>query len=274
MVTPEQYKEFLRSLAEQDLIQLLGDGQLTLGKKGEKLTGHYNFYTAFTTVVEYRLEHNGRSIGSIYRVDGLKENDNIVLSGRRWIIESILADRHLIRVKPAKGGKPPVYGGSPTLVHDRIRREMRMLYADPGDLSFLDTVARRHVAEGARYFSELGLAESCFLQKGRSVLVLPWRGDRMIYALCGLLRIRRLNVAEKSGIVDISDIDVDGCMKVLRDIVSGDRLTANQLAKHVDRIENEKHDRYVPRSLLEHDYGARFLDVDGAYTWICELVGT
>jgi len=96
----------------------------------------------------------------------------------------------------------------------------------------------------------------------------------MIYALCGLLRIRRLNVAEKSGIVDISDIDVDGCMKVLRDIVSGDRLTANQLAKHVDRIENEKHDRYVPRSLLEHDYGARFLDVDGAYTWICELVGT
>ena len=115
-------------MGDTGLIIQLSSGELVLGEIGEKLVSHYSFYAVFKTPEEYRIIVEGKTLGSLPIKSMLLPEQHIVFGGRRWKIEEIDVDKKTILVTPAKGGKPPKFGGDGMNVHDRIRQEMYEIY--------------------------------------------------------------------------------------------------------------------------------------------------
>ncbi len=63
---------------------LMHDSLLILGVRGERMIRHFTFYTAFNTPEEYRLEHEGGSLGSIPVTMPLAVGRLVLFAGKRW----------------------------------------------------------------------------------------------------------------------------------------------------------------------------------------------
>ena len=73
------------------------------GELGEKLVNHYEFYSAFISNEEYRIESNGKSLGSISLKNPLTPNMGLIFAGRRWRVLEINSEAKIIMVMPDKG---------------------------------------------------------------------------------------------------------------------------------------------------------------------------
>ena len=122
------YANFLRALGEQELITQTRDGQLILGHTGEKIVEHYTFYTAFNTPEEYRLECDGRILGTIPINKPMTIGQLVIFAGKRWEVLYVNAEKKLITLKRATGGRPPKFGGDGQMVHSIVRQEMFRVY--------------------------------------------------------------------------------------------------------------------------------------------------
>lgn len=146
------FLDVLRAMGTARLIEQAGGGTLLLGAMGEKIVEHYSFYAVFQTPVEYRLVSGGRDLGTIPVENILAPGMMLVFSGRRWTVREVDAADRVIVVDPAKGGKPPRFGGEPGIIADRVIEKMREIfcsdyrpiYMDPTALDLLDEARKNH----------------------------------------------------------------------------------------------------------------------------------
>ena len=109
-----------------DLIQQMPEGELILGLIGEGLVRSKDFYTAFVTVEEFAVLHDGRGVGSVAVIPSTNIDQFLILAGKRWRVVEVNFERRLILVIPAPGGRLPPFrstGGSD--IHPRVREKMR-----------------------------------------------------------------------------------------------------------------------------------------------------
>jgi len=271
LVDQALYADFLRALGRQDLITQTGDGQLVLGYQGERLVGHYDFYAAFNTPEEYRLECEGRTLGTLPIANPLVIGQLVIFAGRRWQVLHINAEKKLITLKSAAGGKPPMFGGDFQMVHDGIRQEMLRVYRQKAVPVYLDKPARLAFEEGIECFHTLGLDKARALQIGNTVHVFPWLGDRVTNTLTVLLRNKGLAADCFGGLIDIKNSSLDAFYEAVKTIRNGTKPFSSELAGCVPDTIAEKHDSVLPRHIRDLAYGARFFDVDGAWKWMREL---
>src|SRR5690606_6771525 len=64
-VDPGLLAALLRSMAEQDLIEQMAEGDLILGLNGERLRKDKGFYAVFQTPEEFAVLHDGRLLGTL-----------------------------------------------------------------------------------------------------------------------------------------------------------------------------------------------------------------
>jgi ATP-dependent Lhr-like helicase len=244
------------------------DGQLVLGVRGEKLVENYNFYTAFNTPEEYRLECEARVIGTVPIDKPLVVGQLIIFAGKRWEVLDINSDKKVIALKRATGGRPPKFGGDGQSVHDIVRQEMRRVYIDKAMPIYLDKTAKETLYEGIDCFHSLGLESTSLLQIGGTVHVLPWCGDQITTTITVLLRRTGLAADCFGGVIDIRNCTIDTFYKSARAILHNEHPTSEELASHVPDTIVDKHDPLIPKELRDLAYGRRYFDVDGAIEWM------
>ena len=136
-----------------------------MGKTGERLVNHYSFYSVFKTPEEYRIVVEGKTLGTLPIDSMILPDQHIVFGGRRWKVKDIDSDKKTIFVVPAKGGRPPKFGGDGMGIHDRIRQEMYEIYRS-GDhrisiadikLEFMDEIGQNLFREGLKCFKDINL---------------------------------------------------------------------------------------------------------------------
>ena len=147
-VDTQLFLEVLRALGhpETALIEQASDGLLLLGAMGEKLVEHYSFYAVFQTPEEYRLISGGKELGTLPIDNMIAPGMLLIFSGRRWLVQEVLDRDRVILVAPAKAGVPPIFGGDPGNIHDRVIGRMfdvlegqkRPIYLDATALELLD----------------------------------------------------------------------------------------------------------------------------------------
>ena len=268
LVDQQIYVGLLKALGEHNLITQMRDGQLVLGVRGEKLVENYNFYTAFNTPEEYRLECEARVIGTVPIDKPLVVGQLIIFAGKRWEVLDINSDKKVIALKRATGGRPPKFGGDGQSVHDIVRQEMRRVYIDKAMPIYLDKTAKETLSEGIDCFHSLGLESTSLLQIGGTVHVLPWSGDQITTTITVLLRRAGLAADCFGGVIDIRNCTLDTFYKSVRAILHNEYPTSEELASHVPDTIVDKHDPFIPRELLNFAYGRRYFDVDGAIEWM------
>jgi ATP-dependent Lhr-like helicase len=268
LVDQQLYAGLLKALGEHNLITQMRDGQLVLGARGERLVENYNFYTAFNTPEEYRLECEARVIGTVPIDKPLVVGQLIIFAGNRWEVLSINSDKKVITLKRASGGRPPKFGGDGQSVHDIVRQEMRRVYIDKSIPIYLDKTAKETLSEGIECFHSLGLENTSLLQIGGTVHILPWCGDKITTTVTVLLRRAGLAADCFGGVIDIRNCTFDTFYKSVRAILRDGYPTSEELASHVPDTIVEKHDPFIPRELRDLAYGRRYFDVDGAIEWM------
>jgi len=265
------FGKFLRALGEQHLISQTQDGQIILGDRGEKLVEHYTFYTAFNTPEEYRLECNGRVLGTLPINQPLDVGNLIIFAGKRWEILHVDAEKKLINLKRASGGRPPKFGGNGQMIHDIVRQEMFRVYKQKEVPIYLDENARSLFEEGVDGFHILGLDKSNIISLGNTTHVFPWLGDRTTNTITVLLRTAGLSADCFGGIIDIRNCHREPLVKAIENILRRPKPTDECLANGIVDTAVEKHDLLLPKEIRDIGYGTRFFDVDGAYKWMKSL---
>ena len=165
------FMDVLRALGQPDtgLIEQSDDG-LLLGRVGEKLVEHYSFYAVFQTPEEYRVISGGKELGTLPIVNVMAPGMMLIFSGRRWVIQEIVDQDKVIMVTPSKGGTPPIFGGDPGDIHDRVIERMftvlesedKHLYADKAARDLLDEARREYALPGLATASIIPLGETSF----------------------------------------------------------------------------------------------------------------
>ncbi len=263
---------FLRTLGEKELITQLEDGQLILGHKGEKIVGHYTFYTAFKTPEEYRLEFKGKTIGTIPVENPLIQGQQIIFAGKRWEVVCVDDEHKLITLKKSKGGKPPQFSGDGLNVHDIVRQEMRLIYRERQLPAYLEQTAKLALNEGFDNYHALALDSEQIIQAGNMIHAFPWLGDKATNTIAALLRIYGLSADCFAGIIDIRNCVPDDFYNVIKKILSDPKMKAAEIAGHVADTIIEKYDPILPRKIRDIGYGANMFDVEGAYKWFNEIL--
>lgn len=271
LVDQSMFREFLTSLGSHELITQMQDGQLVLGEKGELVVEHYTFYSAFQTPEEFRLEFEGRTLGSLPIDYPITVGQLLIFAGKRWEIEFIDAEKKVIKLKRARRGKPPLFGGGGRSVHTMVRQEMLRIYSDGEAPIYLDAKARSFFSEGVDCFRSLDMERSSLIDSGGDTLLFAWRGDRTANAITALLRFRGLSANCFAGVIEIGRCEPDQVRRTLVDIRNGTTPKAHELAEHVANVETEKHDKFLTPDLLKRGFGARYFDVADAWEWLARF---
>ncbi len=263
LVDRGQFAVFLRSLHEHDLIQQAGDGELMLGLAGERLTANYDFYSAFTSPVEYRVVAAGADLGSLPVAIPVSVGMPLVFSGRRWVVDAVDDDARTILVAPTQTKKATRFSGAPGFLDIAIRAQMFRIYAGQEVAPYLDPRAREFLSLARDEFQRLGLGKRPIVGGEEEWLVFPWCGDRGMITLLWTLRARGLDARMDSVAIRVPHAPLAEVQDALALLVEGG-VKAEQLAAIAEPKSFEKHHSYLTETLLCADYASAVIDLEEA----------
>ncbi len=289
LVDENLYAEFLRSLAEKDLIQQDHDGRILIGLKGERVVGSYHFYAAFQTDEEYTLMHQNKKLGTLPIKNPLSENETIIFAGRRWMVLEVLEKQKIVRVVKSVTGKLPIFGGGGYMMHGRIREEMYNIYVKKQRVHYLDETAHRFLEEGIENFHQLGLTTGRIIADGGNTYIILWCDDRVLHTITALLlaeykqqkaieaahnksETKKRSVSCQRGLIEITNTTTDEARETLKKIFGEPKPTMEELCKNLIDRHFEKYDWALTPELRTLGYAKRTFDIDATWTKMQKLL--
>ncbi|MDN3351453.1 DEAD/DEAH box helicase [Actinomadura sp. DC4] len=262
----------LRALGSAGLLRQEPDGLLLHDETGERIVNHYGFFAAFASPEEYRLVAEGRTLGSLAPAAPVLPGGLLIFAGRRWRIQRVDGAAKVIDLTPSSGGAPPAFGGGAADVHDRIRARMRLLYERTDVPAYLDTGARRLLAEARDNFRRLGLDAGPVVGWGDDTYVFPFRGDAVMAALGLALALRGVRYEKESLALRLPQTSPERAVELLDELAAAPPPDPRKLAAPVLDKELDKYDEYLGEDLLTTAYAARRIDVPAAWEALPGLV--
>ncbi len=171
------FSDVLRSLGtpEAGLIEQTESGLLLLGPTGERLVEHHSFYAVFKTPEEFRLVADGRNLGTLPVDNVLSPGMMLIFSGRRWLVQEIHDREKVIVVKPAKAGVPPVFGGDPGDIHDKVIKRMFEIFEGDTKPVYMDTISRDMLDEARLNYDQMGFRDNPVITLGEHTSIVATR---------------------------------------------------------------------------------------------------
>jgi ATP-dependent helicase Lhr and Lhr-like helicase len=271
-VDQAMFMKLLRCLGQQELIQQSEDGSLLIGVKGDRIVNHYSFYSAFATPQEYRILHEGKSLGTLPLNIPLTQDALFIFAGKRWQALTVDDFKRVVEVAPAGTGKLPKFSGGSGQVHDRIRQEMYRVYSSDTVPSFLDAAGQRLLSEARANFAESGLDRTSVLEEGKHTLLFCWQGDIVINTIMVQLQARGLKVCREDLALSVRKIARDELVMHLGELLDDGPADAVELAATVSNKLNEKHDLFLSEELRCLDYAASYLAPQAAWEAIKQIL--
>lgn len=263
-VDPQMFLEVLRALGQPDvaLIEQASDGLLLLGGAGEKLVEHYSFYAVFQTPEEYRLISGGKELGTLPVDNLIAPGMLLIFSGRRWLVQEVLDRDRVIIVSPAKAGVPPVFGGDPGNIHDRVIERMFGILAGQSRPAYLDATALELLDEARANYAQLHFDPGQIAQLGDRAAVLATRAGSVGNTTLALaLRASGFTVQTHDGFLEVfGKAETQPLLEVLSSFANG---TPINIFAQSPNLLFEKFHPYLNAELLQKDALSSRLDVAG-----------
>ncbi len=259
------YAGLLRDLGKSDLIVQLRDGSLTLGLEGERLVSDWNFYAAFKSPDEYRIEHHGEAIGTVPLIHPLTPGERFAFAGKGWEVEYFSHARMVVGVKPCPQEAPPLaLDGTLSSVHGEVREEMRRIYTGAPAPGCLDEAAREHLERGRAAFTALGLDSQHLVEWQQGLALFPWRSDQVHLTCALMLQGEQVKAQAMGSHLEISYSSREGLRSAVAALVRKGIQDPSALLRHRRQLDREKHDHYLSPELKRRAFAHDQLDQAGA----------
>ena len=270
----ELFASLLRGLGAKEIIFQDATGLILLAPKGERLAEHYSFYAAFSSQEEFRIESDGRMLGSMPITRPLAPGSFIIFGGRRWQVISVSQEELLIVVRPgAAGALPSFEGGSAAQIHGRVREEMREILRGRDPIQFLDRSGQQLLEEARNSYHQLQLDRIPVRAVGNTVQLLFWQGDRIHDTITLMLQFSELESLNHGIFVEVKGSTVGEVVESMDAMVNGRSIDALEIAKKVETKFRQKWDSLLPDDVLNADFSASTLDVAGAIAAMGSCLG-
>jgi len=260
------FARLLRQLGSPDvaLIEQSPDGTLLLGKVGERMIEHYNFYAVFQTPEEYRIIADNQELGTLPISMVLTQEMTIIFSGRRWRIVKIHDREKVIEVTSDRVGRPLSFGGKGGLLHDRVVEEMRNVLKSTEVPVYLDAIAAELLEDARVAFQRLNLNEKFVVGIGeRHALIATWVGTIKSSTLALVLGGMGYHVDCYDGFLDVIwTSELPPVVTALGQIAYSDASTCQQSISASATLQSEKFHRYLSTDLLIEDVSSSRLDFE------------
>lgn len=154
--------------------------------------------------VALRVVDGSTTLGTLPVERPIRVGSPMIFAGRRWRVLDVHADKKLIQLTPASGGKPPPFTSGVLQVADTVRKRMRAIYRSDHQPAFLDDMARTLLQQGRDAYTRLKLTEFGMLQHRSETIVLPWRGDTVMNTLAVVMQSRGLDVGHEGVLLTVA----------------------------------------------------------------------
>ena len=266
-VDPALFGRLLRRLGDPEiaLIEQHPDGTLLLGREGECVVEHYSFYAAFQTPQEYRVVHDGKTLGTIPVDMPLTPDMTIIFVGRRWRVLEVHDKERVIEVAPDYAGKPPRFGGDAGEIHEAVIRRMRdVLQADIVP-PYLDNTAADVLRSARAAYRRSGLDYVPVQPLGQNQhLLAPWAGTIGTTSLALVLTCLGCSVGTFDGFLDVTSPHsrTKNLTWQLEEIAAGKIDLPNLIRGRIGTLIQEKFHYQLGENLLLADALSRRLDLN------------
>ena len=258
------FLDVLRALGDPEvaLIEQSSDGLLLLGAMGEKLVEHYSFYAVFQTPEEYRLISGGKELGTLPVDNMIAPGMLLIFSGRRWLVQEVIDRDRVILVAPAKAGVPPIFGGDPGNIHDRVIERMFDILEGKKRAIYLDVTALELLDEARSNYAQLRFDPGRMAQLGDNAAVLATKaGSVRTTTLALALRASGYTVQTHDGFLEVFWKDESPpLLDALSALANG---TVVDLFAHSPNLLFEKFHPQLSEDLLQKDALSARLDASG-----------
>lgn len=253
-VGTQLFLDVLRALGQPEvaLIEQTSDGLLLLGANGEKLVEHYSFYAVFQTPEEYRLISGGKELGTLPIDNMIAPGMLVIFSGRRWLVQEVLDRDRVIMVAPAKAGVPPIFGGDPGNIHDRVIERMFDVLEGQKRPIYLDATALELLDEARGNYAQLRFDAGRIAQLGENAAVIATRtGSVRTTTLALALRASGYTVQTHDGFLEV--VGKDESPVVIDTLSTLSRGKEVDLFAHSPNLSFEKFHPHLTENLLRRD---------------------
>ncbi|MEN6365647.1 MAG: exonuclease domain-containing protein [Thermoguttaceae bacterium] len=257
----------LRSLAANALVEQMPTGDLILAPKGEQVVGHYSFYSAFATPVEYTVVFKTSSIGRLPSLSLPREHDHLLLAARRWEVVSVDHDRCEILVVPAQGRKAPRFLGSVGEIHPRTRQMMREVLLSGNDFPYLNETATELLRQARQTAQTSNFSNQALVTLGKEgCLWFTWTGTVIQRTLCLMAELAGLEPNDQDIAIQFKSNAGDVLARYGRLLSSPP--DARELTAEIREKRMRKFDEFLSDDLLTESLARDAVDVSGA----CRLI--
>lgn len=271
-VASAEFADLLRFLGEREIIVQSSDDTILLGTRGEQIVNHHTFYAAFQTPEEYRVVAAQKTLGTLPINHVLVVGTYLIFAGRRWLILDVEMREKRIFVAPAPGGRVPIFDPKDAEVHDRVRREMLVIY-DEGDFPpWLNRKAQSLLVEGRENFARLRISDCPAVREGNGTALFVYRGDRILLTLALALTQPKRRVFANGPLIKFEDADVTEVRDRLESLIQSPRPDPLELSAKVTAKVTDKYDDEIPGELLDRRFASRSIDVPGAFDAANEIL--
>jgi len=266
-VSKDLFAEILRAMGREEtalVMQSQDDGSLLLGATGEKLASSVQIYTVFETQKEYRVVHEAKELGRIPINCPIAEGDNVIWQGRPWQIVEIAEESLSLKVKPAKAGTAPRFGGGIGGMHRRVAEAMRDVWLSESAPTFLDGPAQQLLSEGRARFRELTLDRTSLVELGASETALfPWIGWNGLATLS--IALKQTGVENTvQGVAIVAKSSPNHVQATLDALKAKDDIEPRSIAVDMTPYRRAKYDFALTDDLLIEALATDVVDLDEA----------
>ena len=257
------FSALLRSLGAKEIVEQMPQGDIILAPKGEAIVGHYSFYSAFATGVDYSVSYGSTLIGTLPSLYLPKPNDHVLLAGRRWQVISIDDDRKEVNVRPARGKKPPKFHGAGGEIHPRVREMMRDVVLGDWECRYLNSTAAKLLTNARTTAKQVGLTHQPIVPLASDkCLWFTWTGTQTQRTLCLLAESIGITAFDRDIAIEC-EASASTVHEKFQDAIR-EPIDAVSLANLLPAKETRKLDDLIAEPLLVESLAHDSLDISGA----------
>jgi ATP-dependent Lhr-like helicase len=265
-ISQADFKLLLTYLIEIEHLQKTEQGGLIIGRAGEQVVNHFQFYTVFMVPEYYLVKDENRTIGTVDKIYPV--GMRFSLAGMTWETLEVNVKAKVIFVQKVPGISVVDWNADfTTELHTLLVRKMRSILQGEDVYPYLSDSCKerlneiRYLARNSRILEQLVTPLS-----ERKYAIFPWVGTRQLFTLYFALLSRGIKSKMPWGTCIYLEVIYSGSAAELEDVIFEileSDLDVNSLPLP-DKIQIlNKYNEFIPPQLLRKQYIEDYLDFEG-----------
>lgn len=267
-IEKEDYKKLLRHLLEKDELEKDEEGNILIGMKGERKVNNFQFFSVFSTPIEYSVREGSQEIGSVQTPYIIGQQFS--LAGFTWKVVDINEEKRQIFVKKVGGISKIVWNDEGDFfVHTKIMKKMKEILKEQEEYRYLDKEGLRKLKE----IRTIALKTNILREKVVPIVkdtygIFPWLGTKEMLALSYSLKQKGVEnqIYYRAGMPIFIEIKTKMNMQEIEKML--EEIKINNINKEEFEIpdimqKTGKYNYIIPKELLKKQFIADCIDVRG-----------